>query len=140
MDEEVEGLSTEAHRILRLYEMFFSLMFRFLEEYKVKDLGTVMIITTVAIAKANRIQPDIDMIAEETEIPYSTVRRKIEKLCDHGILKSERRGNKAFYSIAENTEFAHPEQSVHSVNALFQRDVMDIVIKSVTSIILEKKK
>jgi hypothetical protein len=135
-----EGLTTEAHRILRLYEMFFSLMFRFMEEYQVKDLGTLMIITTVAIANANEIRPDIETISEETDIPYSTVRRKIEKLVEERVMVARKEAGKTFFTIAGEVNFAHPAQGETSSNSLFQRDVLDIVVKSLGSIILEKKK
>ncbi|WP_417772306.1 winged helix-turn-helix domain-containing protein [Stappia sp.] len=140
MTSQDEALTTEAHRILRLYEMFFSLMFRFMEEYEVNDLGSLMIITTISIANSNKIKADIDTISEETDIPYSTVRRKVEKLCDDGVILAKKDGVKYYYTISTEKGFAHPEQSLHKANMRFQSDVLDIVVKSLTSIILEKKK
>ncbi|MBL6431616.1 MAG: hypothetical protein HPM95_12545 [Alphaproteobacteria bacterium] len=71
--------------------MFFSLMFRFMEEYEVDDLGQLMILTTIAIANANKVDPDLETISEETNIPYSTARRKIERMCSEGVLDVRRR-------------------------------------------------
>ena len=133
-------LSTESHRILRIYEMFFALMFRFMEEYGVKDLGNLMIITTISIANANRIHPDIETILEETDIPYSTVRRKVEKLCEDGVLISKKEAGKIYFSISDDVGFAHPDQGDEFVNNIFQRDVLDAVVKSLTAIILERSK
>ena len=120
--------------------MFFALMFRFMEEYGVKDLGNLMIITTVSIANANRIHPDIDTISEETDIPYSTVRRKVDKLCEDGIMVSRKDAGKIYFSISSDVNFAHPDQIDGDVNDIFQRDVLDAVVKSLTAIILEKTK
>jgi predicted transcriptional regulator len=133
-------LSTEAHRILRIYEMFFALMFRFMEEYGVKDLGNLMIITTVSIANSNKIDADIETISEETDIPYSTVRRKVDKLCEDGILVSRKEAGRICFSISDDVGFAHPDQKDLDVNNLFQNDVLDAVVKSLTAIILEKSK
>lgn len=140
MSSRDEELSTQAHRILRLYEMFFSLMFRFMEEYEVKDLGQLMILTTIAIANANKIDPDIEIISEETDIPYSTVRRKIEKMCEDGIICVRKSNSKLLFSISPEVNFAHPDQDKEKTNKNFQKDVMDIIVKSLTSIILEKNK
>ncbi|WP_349359483.1 hypothetical protein [Stappia sp.] len=140
MTDSGDALSTQAHRILRLYEMFFSLMFRFMEEYEVKDLGQLMILTTIAIANANKIDADIEMISEETDIPYSTVRRKIEKMCSDGILDMRKENQKLLFSVSGEMNFAHPEQEKAEVNKRFQNDVIDILVGSLTSIILEKRK
>ncbi|WP_249694158.1 hypothetical protein [Stappia sp. WLB 29] len=140
MSRQDDELPTQAHRILRLYEMFFSLMFRFMEEYEVKDLGNLMIITTISIANANRIEADIETISEETDIPYSTVRRKIDKMCADGILKMRKENQKLVFSISDQMDFAHPGQHKEEISRKFQKDVIDIVVKSINSIILENKK
>jgi DNA-binding MarR family transcriptional regulator len=140
MSSQDEELSTQAHRILRLYEMFFSLMFRFMEEYEVKDLGQLMILTTIAIANANKIDPDIEIISEETDIPYSTVRRKVDKMCEDGMICVRRSNSKLLFSISPEMRFAHPEQEEENSNKIFQKDVLDIIVKSLTAIILEKNK
>lgn len=140
MSQADDELPTQAHRILRLYEMFFSLMFRFMEEYEVNDLGNLMIITTISIANANRIEADIETISEETDIPYSTVRRKIEKMCADGILEMRKENQKLVFSISDQMNFAHPGQDKEEISRKFQKDVMDIVVKSINAIILEKKK
>lgn len=140
MSHADDELPTQAHRILRLYEMFFSLMFRFMEEYEVNDLGNLMIITTISIANANRIEADIETISEETDIPYSTVRRKIEKMCADGILEMRKENQKLVFSISDQMHFAHPGQDKEEISRKFQKDVMDIVVKSISAIILEKKK
>lgn len=140
MSVQDEELPNQAHRILRLYEMFFSLMFRFMEEYEVKDLGQLMILTTIAIANANKIDPDIETISEETDIPYSTVRRKVDKMCSDGFLEVRKSNQKLVFSISPHMNFAHPEQAEEKINKNFQKDVLDIMVKSLTSIILEKKK
>lgn len=140
MPSQDEELSTQAHRILRLYEMFFSLMFRFMEEYEVKDLGQLMILTTIAIANANKIDPDIETISEETDIPYSTVRRKVDRMCEDGIIQEVKSNNKLLFSISPEMKFAHPDQSQEKLNKNFQNDVLDIIVKSLTSIVLEKNK
>ena len=140
MSQADDELPTQAHRILRLYEMFFSLMFRFMEEYEVNDLGNLMIITTISIANANRIEADIETISEETDIPYSTVRRKIEKMCADGILEMRKENQKLVFSISDRMNFAHPGQDKEEISRKFQKDVMDIVVKSINAIILEKKK
>ena len=101
MSTQNDELPTQAHRILRLYEMFFSLMFRFMEEYEVDDLGQLMILTTIAIANANKVDPDLETISEETNIPYSTARRKIEKMCSEGVLDVRRENQKLLFSIIE---------------------------------------
>lgn len=140
MSSQDEELSTQAHRILRLYEMFFSLMFRFMEEYEVKDLGQLMILTTIAIANANKVDADIETISEETDIPYSTVRRKIEKMCDDGVVEVSKANNKLIFSISPEMKFAHPDQNKDKLNKNFQNDVLDIIVKSLTLIVLEKNK
>ncbi|WP_186397005.1 hypothetical protein [Stappia sp. TSB10GB4] len=140
MSLQDDELPTQAHRILRLYEMFFSLMFRFMEEYEVNDLGQLMILTTIAIANANKIDADIETISEETDIPYSTVRRKVEKMCADGILEMRKERQKLVFSISDRMDFAHPAQQQEDIRRKFQKDVVDIVVKSINSIILEKKK
>lgn len=140
MSLQDDELPTQAHRILRLYEMFFSLMFRFMEEYEVNDLGQLMILTTIAIANANKIDADIETISEETDIPYSTVRRKVEKMCADGILEMRKDRQKLVFSISGRMDFAHPAQQHEEISRKFQKDVVDIVVKSINAIILEKKK
>ncbi|WP_425088508.1 hypothetical protein [Stappia sp.] len=140
MSTQNDGLPTQAHRILRLYEMFFSLMFRFMEEYEVDDLGQLMILTTIAIANANKVDPDLETISEETNIPYSTARRKIERMCSEGVLDVRRENQKLLFSISKSMNFAHPDQIEEKINKRFQNEVMDIVMKSVSAIILERKK
>lgn len=133
------GLSTEAHRILRLYEMYFSLTFRFMEEYRVNEFGQLMILITIAIANANGLSADIDLISEETSIPHSTARRKVEKMCTDGFLKAKREQNKITYYIDADAPCAHPEQPNSSVNKNFQGEVLDIVINAIKMTILERK-
>ncbi|GGE90994.1 hypothetical protein H1W37_10640 [Stappia taiwanensis] len=124
-----------ARRILRLYEMFFSLMFRFMDEYNVRDLGSLMIITTISIAETNEIDPDIDLISEETDIPYSTVRRKIEKMILDGWIEARKENQKLVFSISGSMKFAHPGQSDNEVNKKFNSDVVSIVMSAIRKVI-----
>ncbi|MCA1297664.1 helix-turn-helix domain-containing protein [Stappia indica] len=129
--------SGHSRRILRLYEMFFSLMFRFMDEYNVRDLGSLMIITTISIAETNGVDPDIDLISEETDIPYSTVRRKIEKMCADGWIEARKENQKLVFSISGRMNFAHPGQSDNEVNRKFNSDVVSIVISAIRKVISE---
>ena len=140
MRESEDSLSIQAHRILRLYEMFFSLMFRFMEEYEVKDLSQLMILTTISIANANKIDADIETISEETNIPYSTVRRKVEKMCADGMLDVHRDRQRLFFSISKSMSFAHPEQGQEKINKNFQEDVLDIIRRAMIKVILSENK
>ncbi|WP_209001974.1 hypothetical protein [Stappia albiluteola] len=139
MSNDNELLSTDARRILHIYEMYFSLTFRFMEEYKVKEFSQLMILTTIAIANANNIEADIDLISEETEIPYSTVRRRVEKMCLEGVLQAIKAQNKIIYRLSNDARSAHPDQTIEKINNNFRKEVMDIVIDSLDKIILERK-
>lgn len=132
-------LSSEAHSILRIYEMFFSLTFRFMEEYKVNEFSMLMIITTIAIANSNELEADLDLISEETDIPYSTVRRKVEKMCEDGILSVKKSQNRLTYELSKEIPIAHPNQIVDKVNKNFKREISDIVIREIKNMILENK-
>lgn len=139
MAKNSSELSIEAHRILRLYEMYFSLTFRFMEEYKVNEFSQLMILITIAIANANKILADIESISDEANIPYSTVRRKVEKMCADGVLKARREQNRITYYIDADAPCAHPEQSDSAINKNFQGDVLDIVVNTIKTTILERK-
>ena len=86
------------------------------------------------------LDPDLETISEETNIPYSTARRKIEKMCSEGVLDVRRENQKLLFSISKSMNFAHPDQIEENINKRFQDEVMDIVVKSLSAIILERKK
>lgn len=139
MESDNGVLSTDARRILRIYEMYFSLTFRFMEEYKVNEFSQLMILMTIAIANANNIEADIDLISEETEIPYSTVRRRVEKMCLDGALQAIKAQNKIIYQLSDDVRSAHPAQNIMKINKIFKGEVLDIVVGSLEKIILERK-